>query len=351
MFWKCFTLVFATAFVGVGYAIYVATEPPPKPDPKDIAAAMDRFSEDARFVMPPVEPLVDLPSVTRVVSGGDIQPQELIIGVAIDGASRAYPINLINTPFRKVINDTLADEPIVVTWCDNCHSAAVFSRKLQGRNELFGCSGILWKESLVFYDETTGSFWNNVRGEAVSGPRRGQKLKPIDAAVTTWKEWTEAHPDTTVVHAERIESTFSLDYYHKLRAKGPMVMAVRTRSGGVAWDLDALNANPVQTGTIDDVPVVVFFHAPTMSARVFDRRLGGQELAFKLDGEDAIDDATGSRWDVISGTAIDGLRRGRSLTPMPGLVTLTATWEELFPESRIVGDSRRRTESMEAGGG
>ena len=45
-----------------------------------------------------------------------INPDELVIGVTIDGKSRAYPINMLNGPSREIINDTLADVAIAATW-------------------------------------------------------------------------------------------------------------------------------------------------------------------------------------------------------------------------------------------
>jgi hypothetical protein len=39
---------------------------------------------------------------------------ELVMGVAIDGESRAYPIFTLNA--REMVNDTVAGVPILVTW-------------------------------------------------------------------------------------------------------------------------------------------------------------------------------------------------------------------------------------------
>jgi hypothetical protein len=39
---------------------------------------------------------------------------ELVIGVAIEGRAKAYPIGLLNS--REMVNDELAGTPILVTW-------------------------------------------------------------------------------------------------------------------------------------------------------------------------------------------------------------------------------------------
>lgn len=39
---------------------------------------------------------------------------ELVMGVAIDGEAKAYPVGLLNG--REMVNDELAGTPILVTW-------------------------------------------------------------------------------------------------------------------------------------------------------------------------------------------------------------------------------------------
>lgn len=42
--------------------------------------------------------------------------EELVIGVEINGQSRAYPINMMTGPSREIINDTLGGTAIAATW-------------------------------------------------------------------------------------------------------------------------------------------------------------------------------------------------------------------------------------------
>jgi len=43
-----------------------------------------------------------------------MEESELIMGVAIDGQAKAYPVNVLR--FREMVNDELAGWPILVTW-------------------------------------------------------------------------------------------------------------------------------------------------------------------------------------------------------------------------------------------
>ena len=54
---------------------------------------------EPRFVAAPDAPLDD---------------DELVIGIAIEGEAKAYPITVLR--FREMVNDELAELPILVTW-------------------------------------------------------------------------------------------------------------------------------------------------------------------------------------------------------------------------------------------
>ncbi len=41
-------------------------------------------------------------------------PQDLVIGVAINGESKAYPVGPLNR--REMVNDVVGGVPILVTW-------------------------------------------------------------------------------------------------------------------------------------------------------------------------------------------------------------------------------------------
>ena len=43
-----------------------------------------------------------------------LDPQDLVIGVAINGESKAYPVGTLN--FREMVNDVVGGVPILVTW-------------------------------------------------------------------------------------------------------------------------------------------------------------------------------------------------------------------------------------------
>lgn len=44
----------------------------------------------------------------------EYQPDEDVIGVALDGRAKAYPVGLLSR--HEIVNDMLAGRPIAVTW-------------------------------------------------------------------------------------------------------------------------------------------------------------------------------------------------------------------------------------------
>ena len=50
----------------------------------------------------------------RAESIGQMTPSERVIGVSINGESRAYPLNLLSR--HEIVNDTVGGKAIAVTW-------------------------------------------------------------------------------------------------------------------------------------------------------------------------------------------------------------------------------------------
>lgn len=130
-------------------------------------------------------------------------PGDRVIGVAIGGQARAYPLRMLN--WHEVCNDTLAGEPIAVTYNPLCDSAVVFSRRTGGRELHFGVSGLLYNSNLLMYDtqaaSQTASLWSQLRFEAIAGPAAAavMRLTVLPAQMVYWGDWRQHYPQTTVV--------------------------------------------------------------------------------------------------------------------------------------------------------
>jgi len=127
----------------------------------------------------------------------DDQP---VIGVSWQGQARAYPIAILS--WHELVNDTLGEHPVLVSYCPLCGSGLVFDRSVAGSELDFGVSGLLYRSDLLMYDRQTESLWSQIGARAVSGDLVGSRLQLVRSAMMPWEDWRAAHPDTTVLTRE-----------------------------------------------------------------------------------------------------------------------------------------------------
>jgi hypothetical protein len=140
----------------------------------------------------------------KVLSGGTkrlIAGPDAVIALTVNGESRAYPVRVMR--WHEICNDTLGGIPIAVTYNPICDSAVVFDRRVDGKAEKFGFSGLLYNSNLVMYDRQPEgkpqSLWSQLKFESIAGPRAGTKLTVLPMSFVTWADWRKAHPETTVM--------------------------------------------------------------------------------------------------------------------------------------------------------
>jgi hypothetical protein len=126
--------------------------------------------------------------------------EEWIVGVAIGQEAAAYPTAILE--WHELVNDMLGGTPILVSYCPLCGTAMVFNRQIDGRTQIFGVSGLLYRSDLLLYDRDTQSLWSQIRSEAVTGPSLGRRLVLLRSRMMHWREWRELHPGTTVLSPE-----------------------------------------------------------------------------------------------------------------------------------------------------
>ena len=129
-------------------------------------------------------------------------PDDRVIGVSMNGVVRAYPLKILN--YHEIVNDSLDDRSIAVTYCPLCDSASVVDRQSQQGTREFGVSGLLYNNNVLMYDRTAGveSLWSQIAGTGVSGPGAGEPLRNLPVELTTWSAWLSRHPATQILSAD-----------------------------------------------------------------------------------------------------------------------------------------------------
>jgi hypothetical protein len=151
---------------------------------------------------PPVVPADQLDAINKQYRKY-LLPGDRVIGVAIGGQARAYPLRVLD--WHEVCNDTVAGQPIAVTYSPLCDSAVVFRRVVSGQPLRFGVSGLLYNSNLLMYDTAPAgapsSLWSQLQFRAITGPAaaEGAQLVVLPAQVVYWADWQRQYPDTTVL--------------------------------------------------------------------------------------------------------------------------------------------------------
>lgn len=136
-----------------------------------------------------------------------LSQKDKVIGIVINGKARAYPIRILN--WHEIVNDRLGGMDITVTYCPLCGTGMVFNAVVNNKKMIFGVSGKLYNSDVLLYDHESESLWSQLQMEAVTGKYSGTKLKLLPSRLTTWKDWKERYPQTTVIS---FRTGYSRDY-------------------------------------------------------------------------------------------------------------------------------------------
>jgi len=141
-------------------------------------------------------PAIDRPKFVSAAAA-KLAPGDRILGVALNGEAKAYPVRILN--WHEVVNDKVGGAPVAVTYCPLCGSGVTFSADLKGETRSFGVSGLLYNSDVLLYDRETGSLWSQILAKAVTGPMKGERLAIVPTAHTSWEDWRARHPGTLVL--------------------------------------------------------------------------------------------------------------------------------------------------------
>lgn len=169
-------------------------------------------------------PAADNPVVTSAEDATWLEDDDIVFGIEVNGEFRAYPRQIMEV--REMVNDTLGGRDLGIPYCTLCGAAqAYFTDRLPEGVErpVLRTSGLLIRSNKVMYDLTSYSVFDTFRGNAVTGPlaEKGIVLEQAGVVTTEWKNWRNAHPETTVL-AERYALGRDPDFRNTRDADGPI---------------------------------------------------------------------------------------------------------------------------------
>ncbi|MDP1697677.1 MAG: DUF3179 domain-containing protein [Xanthomonadaceae bacterium] len=314
-------------------------------------------------------PPIDKPRFAPVSAVDWLAVDAPVIVVQLADAARAYPLEIL--VWHEIVNDTLGDTPIVVTFCPLCNAALVFDRRVAGETLDFGTTGWLRLSDLVMYDRLSESWWQQFTGEAVAGKMTGAQLVQVPAQIIGFGDFRAAWPSGEVLtrrtgHRRRYGENPYVGYdsmrqnplmpEHEDRRLRPMERVLAAQIGALqrVYPFTDIAKKGLIHDRIGDTPVVVFARKKGMrsaldgeriarskrlpAAAVFIARHGDQELTFVKESDAFRDQQTGSHWNLL-GHAIDGPLAGQRLQALPGGIHFAFAWLAFKPDSEIYGNA------------
>lgn len=137
--------------------------------------------------------MIKVPVATSVAIDKSLAPRTLVIGLTVNGVSKAYPFEAIVK--QSLILDDVGGVPIFIVLGDDKRSVRAFERTVAGRKlEL-----LVKPETtpLTMVDAETGSQWD-FTGKAIAGQLNGKQLKKIAILNDYWFDWMSYNPRTLV---------------------------------------------------------------------------------------------------------------------------------------------------------
>ena len=227
----------------------------------------------------------------------------------------------------------------------------MWARTVQGKALTFHLAGI-HNQNFLMRDEETGSFWQQVSGECIAGPMRGEKLARVQSDELTLARFAAEAPAGDVLlgepaHADGYERDWEpgiarlptvVDTSDSPLPPRALIAGVVAGGQARAYEASRLATEPVVLDELGGVPIVLWSLGGRM-IRAFERRVDGAPLLLApADAEHLRDAETGSLWD-FRGCAVEGPRaQGKTcLTQVPVLWDYWFDWRAYQPDSSIYG--------------
>ncbi len=244
-----------------------------------------RFEADKMFYQPSIKNF-------SAVKENKMDSDKLVIGIEINGQSRAYPIQIIG--YHHQVRDTVGNTPVLITYCTVCRTGRVYSPFVNGKPETFRLVG-MDHFNAMFEDATTKSWWQQATGVAIAGSLKGSHLNEIPSHQASLASWLRLHPNSTILQPD---SNYKDEYddladFDKGTIKGHLekrdsaswkmkswVVGIKTNGMEKAFDWNDLLQHYFIQDTIGNQPVLLVLEKDTSSFHAFNRSVHGQTLFF-----------------------------------------------------------------------
>jgi hypothetical protein len=220
------------------------------------------------------------------------------------------------------------------------------------RFRLFGINN----QNFIMRDEETGSWWQQVTGEAIHGPLRGRRLVPVLHDEVSFGIWRAERPMGRVLQPEaRFAGEYEDWNWEKQMKKAPtvhprgkdaplepraVVVGVTVGVRARAYPFPLLRQQSPVVDRLGGEPIALVVGEDGKSIRVFEATMDGRPLSLVrrvgVRPLRLVDAETGSEWD-FTGTAVCGPLAGRVLRKVRALKEYWFDWKTYHPRTSVCG--------------
>ena len=230
----------------------------------------------------------------------------------------------------------------------------MYSTEINGETTEFGTSGMLFRSNKLMYDRVTETLWHQFLGVPVVGPlaNSGIRLEVIPNVLTTWGQWLEQHPDTTVISDET--GVYPADTYLQEQNPRSIYFSYRAASGTMfpvagidealpikqqifgltfreearAYPRELLAQTPLLNDNLGGQDVVIVT-VTGGGSRAFD----GQGLDFEFSDDGHIQSSDGRTWKIFENSLENTADPSDQLARLPSRDAYWFGWQAFYPDT------------------
>ena len=227
-------------------------------------------------------------------------------------------------------------------------------------------------QNFLMRDDQTGSYWQQITGEAVSGPLRGRRLTLVASDELSFGLWAAEEPGGTVLKSvPKYASDYEKkDWEVKMKkrrtvisfadpARGleprTLLLGIQAFGASRAFPYDAVIQEKLVLDRVGEEPVLLVVGPDGESVRVFRDRITGIDghpsFYRMIDDKQShphdaewlkqasaapmlMDEATGSEWN-FQGCAVSGKSMGLCLEPVEAIKDYWFDWRNYNPKTTV----------------
>ena len=220
---------------------------------------------------------------------------------------------------------------------------------MNGRVLHFHLAGIN-NQNFIMRDEETGTWWQQVNGEAIQGLLKGTRLKAVPMDEIAFARWKREQPGGRVLRPDpriaaagryakpdwevRMQSMpVATRTFDQRLAPRELIDGVTANGKSKAYPMRLVDPKVPLIDTLGGVPIVIVV-AEDRSVRAFRRELDGRAFEIFGSADALVDSASGSQWD-FTGVAVRGPWTGRKLEKIAVLRDYWFDWRTYHPDTTI----------------